>query len=304
MFTSFFRATHFAFQHFWRNIWLSVITISMLVLTLLTINVLFLTHRVTDQAVQYVENRIDVSVYFYSSVNEERVQSVVEYLRALAQVRDVEIITPEEALERFKTRHASDETVLRSLDVLDGNPFGSTLVVKAHSADDFPFILDALENPQFRDDIRDKDFSDFESIVDRIRSTTDKVRTFGIVLTTIFLIVAILIIFNTVRIGVFIHREEIGIMKLVGASNAFVRAPFIIEAILYSVLALLIVVAIFYPSLAVVSNRFDQFFIGSPLGLLSYFESNALVIIGGELLGLFLITTVSTSLAMIKYLKV
>ena len=91
------------------------------------------------------------------------------------------------------------------------------------------FQVESLDNPRFNDDIRKKDFSEFEPVIESIRKTAERIRLFGYGLTAFFLVVAILIIFNTVRMGIFIHREEIGIMKLVGASNWFVRAPFLLE---------------------------------------------------------------------------
>ena len=304
MFTSSYRVTKSAFQNFWRNFWLSVITISMLVLTLLTVNVLLVLNVVTEEAIDYVEDRIEVSVYFNEDVVDETVQGAVTYLRGFSQVRDVETISADESLERFRLRHENDEAILQSLTELETNPFGPTLVVKAHAAADFEFIIDALDNPQFRDAVRDKDFSDYEEIINKISDTTDRIQYFGILLTAIFLLIAILIIFNTVKIGLFIHREEIGIMKLVGATNWFVRAPFLLESIVYSFLSLLIVIAVMFPTVAFLEPRFGQYFGGETIELVSYFEQNALAIFGLQLIVLILVNIISTSLAMRKYLKV
>lgn len=298
------RAVKFAFQNFGRNFWLSLITVSMLVLTLLTVNVLVILQQVASKAISYAEERIEASVYFYPATTQERVTSAAAYLQGLPQVRDVEIITADEALERFRERHASDEAILQSLGEVGGNPFGPTLVVKAFGADDFPFILDALDNPQFRDDIREKDFSSFEDIIDRIRSTTDRIQLFGLVLSGIFLLISVLIVFNTVRIAIFIHREEIGIMKLVGATNAFVRAPFLIECVLYSLLAVAVVAAVVYPSVAVMDPKFSAFFGGESVGLLDFFARNWYWVFGGQFVILTLINMFATAIAMRKYLKV
>lgn len=304
MFTSTFRAIKFAFQNFGRNFWLSIITVSMLVFTLLTVNILIVLQQVTTKAIAFAEDRIEVSVYFYPSTSLQNVSDASTYLQGLPQVRDVEVITADEALERFKLRHASDEVILQSLTEVDGNPFGSTLVVKAHSADDFPFILDALDNPKFRDEIREKDFSSYESIIERIRSATDRIQLFGIALSGIFLLIAILIVFNTVRIGIFIHREEIGIMKLVGASNTFVRAPFLIECILYSLFAVSLTALIVFPSVAVMDPKFSLFFNGETGGVLTYFSKNWYIIFGTQFAVMTVINMLATIVAMRKYLKV
>ncbi len=304
MLTSSIRSIKFAFQSFGRNFWLSLITVSMLVLTLVTVNLLLVLQIVAGKAVAFAEERIEVSVYFHPTTTDDRIRGASGYLQGLPQVRDVQVITADEALARFKERHAADATILAALDEVGGSPFGPTLVIKAKSAGDIPLILDTLENPQFRDDIREKDFSSYEDIVSRIKATTDRVRAFGLGLAAVFLLIAILIVFNTVRIALFVHREEIAIMKLVGATNAFVRSPFLIECFLYSLFAVGIVAGIVFPAAAVIDPSLTLFFGGESVGLLAYFQKNWLAVFGIQLAALTAINVVSTVLAMRKYLKV
>jgi len=276
----------------------------MLILTLLTINILLVLNHVTNQAIGFVEDRIEVSVYFHDSTEEETVTSAVDYLRSLAQVKNVETISAGEAYERFVERHQDEPAIMDSLEELGGNPFGPTLIVKAFAAEDFDLIIEALDNPKFRDDIREKDFSDYEQIVEKIQSTTSKIRTFGVVLSLIFLFIATLIIFNTVRMGVFVHREEIGIMKLVGASNWFVRAPFILEAILLSLITVALVAILVYPTISILEPKFALYFGGQSSEVVEYFKQNGLKIFGIQLLVMIALTIISTSMAIRKYLKV
>ncbi|NQV89175.1 MAG: hypothetical protein HQ488_02540 [Parcubacteria group bacterium] len=304
MIVSSYRVTKFAFQNFWRNFWLSLITVSMLVLTLVTINILLVLNVVTEEAITLVEDRIEVSVYFHDTVDDAKVMGAVEYLRDLAQVRDVETISADEAYEQFVERHSDDEQIMASLTELGSNPFGPTLVVKANEAEDFEMIIDALDNPQFRDDIREKDFSDYQEIVERIRGTTDRIASFGIALSIIFLLIAILIVFNTVRIGIFIHREEIAIMRLVGASNWFIKAPFHLEMIILSLLSVLLTAAIAYPVVGLLEPKFSVYFGAQSAGLVDFFTTNGLWIFGGQFLVLVVVTVLSTSMAMRRYLKV
>ncbi|MBI4713630.1 ABC transporter permease [Candidatus Uhrbacteria bacterium] len=304
MFISTYRVTKFAFQNFWRNFWLSLITITMLVLTLLTVNILIVLNFVTDQAIQTIEDRVEISVYFHSSTPQTSVDNAVSYLRSLSQVRDVQTISAQEALDQFIARHQQDEIILKSLDEIGANPFGPSLVIKAQTVSDFDFILEALENPEFRDYIREKDFSNYSDVVARIQNATDRIRTFGLALSIIFLLIAVLIVFNTVRMSLFIHREEIGIMKLVGASDRFVRAPFLLEMILLSLIAIVVTLLIAYPTVAILEPKFGFYFGGEPIGLVNYFEKNGLMIFGFEFVGLVLLTMFSTGMAMRKYLKV
>ncbi|MDG1949871.1 MAG: permease-like cell division protein FtsX [bacterium] len=304
MLVSGFRVTKFAFQNFWRNFWLSLITVSMLVLTLITINILVVLNVVTDKAISLVEDRIEVSVYFEEYTEDTTVTRAVSYMRGLSQVRDVEIVTADEAYEAFVLRHADDAEIMNSLQELGDNPFGPMLVVKTESADDFELVIAALDNPEFSDFIREKDFSDYQEIVTRIRSTTDQIRLVGVGLSLIFLFVAILIIYNTVRIGIFIHREEIGIMRLVGASNWFIKAPFYLEMIFLCLVSVVAAAVVVWPMISFVEPRLVAYFATEHVGVIEYFQINGLTIFGVELGILILITLFSTAGAMRKYLRV
>jgi cell division transport system permease protein len=298
------RAVKFAFQNFWRNIWLSLMTVSMLVLTLLTVNVLVVLQQVASRAIAFAEDRIEASVYFYPATSQDRVTDAAAYLQGLPQVRDVQVITADEALARFQERHAADPSILESLGEIGGNPFGPTLVVKARGADDFLLILSALDNPRFRDDVREKDFSSLEDVVDRVRSAVTRVQLFCAALSVIFLLIAVLIVFNAVRIALFVHREEIGIMKLVGATDAFVRAPFLIECVIYALLAVGIVAGVAYPTVAFLDPRLGAFFGENSVGLLAYYIQNWYWIFGTQFVALTIINMLATAVAMRKYLRV
>ncbi|MFH1315867.1 MAG: permease-like cell division protein FtsX [Candidatus Uhrbacteria bacterium] len=276
----------------------------MLVLTLLTVNVLMVLNVVTSTAIDTVENKIDVSVYFKQDTSDDIIQGAQGYLRGLDQVVDAQLITADQALERFQERHVNEVDILRSLEEVSGNPFGSSLVVKARSSKDFDFILESLENPQYRDYIEKKEFDDYGEIISNINNITDKVRWFGYMLSGIFMLIAILIVFNTVRVAIFIHREEISIMRLVGASSTFIRSPFLVEAVLFSLLGTLITIIITYPVLGILEPRFDAFFGTTSTGLLDYYNANMLIIFGAQFVGIALVNILASSIAMRKYLKI
>ncbi len=301
---SFFRVIRFAFQNFFRNFWLSVITISMLALTLTTVNILLVLNLATDAATKSFEQKVDVSVYFNADTQEDTVKSAAAYLRGLAQVRDVVIVTPDEALARFKERHADNAALMASLEEIGENPFGYSLVVKAYNAADFDYIIQALDAPQFSSHIRNHDFSNYSQYIDTLTAATDKVRFFGLALSIVFLIIAILIIFNTVRITIFVHREEIGIMKLVGATNSFVRAPYFVEAIIYSALAVALSTGILFPAIAFLEPKLEASFDSVPVDLVQYFVQNGPLIFGLQFAAVALVCIVSTWFAMRRFLKV
>lgn len=304
MIVSSLRLAKFTAQNFWRNFWLSLITVSMLVLTLLTINILLVLQTVGTQAAGFIEDRIEVSVYFKTDTEFIRTSNAAEYLRGFAQVRDVQTISADDALARFRERHAGDDVVLASLEEVGENPFGPTLVIRANSVNDFPFILDLLDNPRFRDDIRDKDFSDYEALIEKVQSSTQQAQWFAMGLAAIFLLIALLIIFNTVRMSIFIHANEISVMKLVGASNWFVRAPFLLESVLYSFLATVVVLGVVFALIGPLESWLNLYFETGAIQIVDYFYQNGLVIFGLQFIALSLISMISTSFAMRKYLNV
>ncbi|MFH1712211.1 MAG: permease-like cell division protein FtsX, partial [Patescibacteria group bacterium] len=228
LFLPFIRLIKFAFQNFFRNFWLSFITMTIFVLTLLTINAVIFINVMADAALQSVEQKVEVSIYFEPEASADVVQAAQGYLLGLSQVRNVVYISAEDSLEMFKARHVGNPVILSSLDEVDGNPFGDALIVSAHSADDFPFILEAMDTPEYASYIKEKDFTDYEVIIERIHNLSQRIRIGGFVLALFFALVAVLIIFNTIRVAIYVHRDEIGIMKLVGANDWFVRGPFLL----------------------------------------------------------------------------
>lgn len=136
---------------------------------------------------------------------------------------------------------------MESLKEVGENPLGATLIVKANDPKDYPTILKIFDEPQYENIIQDKSFDDHEAVIKRIETISDKTRKTGAGLTGVFAVIAVLIGFNTVRMTIYTHREEIGIMKLVGATNRFVRSPYVVNGVFYGLFAVLFTIIITYP---------------------------------------------------------
>ena len=297
------RVIKFTFQNIFRNFWLSFITLTIFVLTLITVNAVIFMNVVAESALEVVEQKVEVSFYFTSEASEDIVTSAQGYLRGFSQVRDVEYVSAEEALELFKERHADDEVILSSLEEVGDNPFGDSLVVTTQSTDDFEFIAEAMETPEFSSYIREQDFTDYEQVIAKIESFRTRIGYAGFILAGLFGLIAIMIIFNTIRIAIYVHRDEIGIMKLVGANDWFVRGPFILEALLYSFCATIVMVAITFGILGTSRNRILEYFGDAGDSIFAYFQDNALFIFGWQFLALAILSLLTTAFAMRKYLK-
>lgn len=304
IFLSLARVIKFAFHNFFRNFWLSAATISVLVLTLVSINMLVVMNVLGKIARSQVESRIDVSVHFRPEIQEERAQTVKVALLAMPEVKDVEYVSPQESLDQFSAEHKEDAEVLASLGEVGSNPFGATLVVKAHSIDDYQKILNALQDPVYGMLIEATDFDDRRTMIDRIGTLSRRIEMFVVAVSAVFLFVALLIIYNTIRVSIYTHREEIGIMRLVGASNGFIRGPFYVEAVIWSAIAVVLVMGLIYPLLSLSQPLLARFFDTSTVDLIGFYWTNAPAIIGGQFGAVVLMSLVTTKIATAKYLKV
>ena len=302
--TSWYQLIIFSWQSFWRNIWLSIVTITIIVLALVSINFLIVLNVITDTAVSLVQDKIDVSIYFKQTATEPQVLEVKTYLASLAQVNDITYISQQEALQGFRQRHQQNTAVIESLEALGQNPLGATLVIQANSLDDYPEILSVLDNSKYNELILDKNFDDHEAYIGKLKNISDTINRIGILTAAVFIFIATLIVFNTIRVAIYTHRQEIGIMKLVGAANWFIRSPFLISGVWYGIVATVFAVAIMFPLLNVMQPPLNTFFLTTNVSLAAYFRQHSWQIFGIEFLGIILLNAVSSFVAIRRYLKV
>ncbi len=301
---SLYRALKFAFQSFYRNFWLSAATILILVLTLFAVSLLGTINLIGDRAIQSVKDKVDLSVYFYPDVAEKEVKTVQAQLQSLSSVKTIEYIPEEEALEQFKEKHQDDPVIQETLEILEDNPLGATLVIQAKDIDRYAEISEVLADPDYAELIYDKDIEDYQTVIQRLGNLTDRIYQIALIVSLIFVIVAVLVIFNTIRITIYTHREEIGIMRLVGATNWFIRGPFILESVIYAVIGTVITTGILYPILRVASPRISDFFDGYNLNLSTYFADHFLEIFALQLIVAIVLAVVSSIVAVGRHLRV
>lgn len=290
-------------QDFFRNFWLSFVTLTILVLALFSINLLIIFNLIAQDAITAIENKININVYFKPEISEDQVQAVKNYLQSLIQVKDVIYVSKDQALEDFKNRHKDNPKILASLDELEKNPLGASLLVTAKSTTDYPKILEYLAEPQYDSLIESKNFDDHQLVIERIGSITQKVNTGVAAVAIIFTLISLLIIFNAIRMAIYTHKDEIIAMKLLGATNWFVQVPFLLEGVFFGLLSVIVTIIIIYPLIG-----FIQPYIGSLLqtdfNLINYFNQNFVLIFGLELAGAILINLVSSYWAVSKYVRV
>lgn len=297
----------FALQGFWRNFWLSVVTISVIVLSFISINFLIIINKISESALELVEKKVDISIYMKTDTTKEMLDETENELKSISQVESVKYITESEALEAFRQRHRDDPVILESLEELDSNPLGATFIIRAKNIDDYDDIIQIIDNSQFSSSIKDRDYEDNKIIIQKINSFSRNVNRFGIGVTSIFIVISLLIVFNTIKLAIYTHQKEIAIMKLVGASDSFISFPYIIESIIYAVIACAVSIFLLYPIISFIHPYILTFFKGFEneiIHLPKYFRENFIYFFGLELIGMIILNIIASSLAVRRYLKV
>ncbi|HAZ16532.1 MAG: hypothetical protein A3H59_02755 [Candidatus Jacksonbacteria bacterium RIFCSPLOWO2_02_FULL_43_9] len=305
MLISFVRIITFALQNFWRNIWLSIATLSIIILTLISVSGLIFISVLTQEAIASAQQLIDLTITFKTDITADEIHSIDQTIKSSLPIESTTFISKEEALAKFKEFHKDDPSIQESLNALEENPLGNALVITANRIEDYPSIIAYFQQDEMQNKIQEfnKNFEKHELILEKMNLLTKRVQEIALVISGIFIVIAALIVFNTIRIAIYTHSEEISIMKLVGATNAFVRGPFIFESIFYSLAATLITLAILMPLLSLISPYISAFFNNS-FDLATYFRQHALWIGLYEFLGITLLNLIATSFAIGKYLKI
>jgi cell division transport system permease protein len=263
---------------------------------------LYLIVLTADSVLAGMQGNVNVSVYFKASVSEESILKAKKDLENYSEIKTVDYITKEKALEIFKKNSASKPVILQSLEEIGENPLLSYLVIQANDPNQYDMVGEYLKNASFKDDISWVNYRDNKDRIDRLNKTISEVRKIGLGVAGLFSIISLLIISNTVRITIYTHRKEVEVMRLVGASNTYIRLPFIFEGIIYGLVASIISMLFLYVSLRL-SAQFTLRLVPT-VDMVSLYLSNFAVIFGMQILVGAFLGTVSSWFAIRKYLKI
>ncbi len=278
-------------------------TVFVLVLMLLSLNTLFFVRLVTNEATSTIKDQIDVSIYFSHEATDEEIDEVFTFVTSLSEVEHSTFFSRDEVLEQFRQLHADNNDILASLDELGNNPLGPTMVVKTHEPSQYASVIEALSVPEYEGVVEAKTFADTQKAIERIDTITASIEKFSLSLTIFFALIAFLIILNTIRVAIYTQRTEISIKKLVGATNSFVRGPYMIESFIFSVVGVAITFTMVY-FLAGLIDPYIAVVFGQLSFLKNYFASHIFVLAGVQFGAVFLLTLLSSMLAMRRYLRV
>jgi cell division transport system permease protein len=299
------RVIRAGFVNFWRNGFVSFSSIFVMIITLLVIGSILFTNVLLKSALANIESKVDINVYFVTTATESDILAIQQELQALPEVSSATYISADQALADFKQRHQDDQFTLQALDELNSNPLGAIINIQAKDPSQYGAIADFLQSksvsPTDGLPIIDKiNYNQNQAAIDKLTSIINLSREVGIALTIILAAVTILVTFNTIRLTIYISREEISIMRLVGASNKYVRGPFVIVGIMYGIISAIIATGLLWP-IAYFLNKAQNLF---GVSVYSYYIDNFgqifLIILGAGIV----IGAVSSYLAVRRYLKV
>lgn len=284
---------------FKRQAGLSAATIFIFVMTIFLVTCLFLFEKTSRLMISRLQEKVDISVYFTRETLEDDILQIKDEIAKIPQVKDVEYVSHEEALKELLERHPE---LAESARETEGLLNLASLNIQANQASQYAAIYDLLENASFRSSIEKVDYFQRKPVIDRIFSLTSTINLTGFVLSLLLALIAFLVAFNHVKLAIFSSREEIAIQRLVGASNWFIRGPFLVQGVISGFFAILITLFISFPLLFFLGPKMEILFPG--LNLFEIFTANFFLILLLQLFTGIGLGIISSLIAMRKYLEV
>ena len=294
-------------KNFARGGAVSAATVLIMTVTLTIIGSLIFLSAILTFTLNTIKDKVDISVYFVTTAGESDILAVKDRLEKLPQVKSVSYTSATEALAAFRERHATDQLTLQALEELGGNPLDASLAVRAKDPRDYESIVSFLEaSPALSAEgtsIVDRiNYAQNKEVIDRLSLAIRATREVGFAIVILFAIASILIAFATVRLAIYTAKDEIAVMRLVGASNAYIQGPFIVTGIITGVTAAVAVLLFLWPATMYAGAKTTEWFGG--FNLASYYADNFalifVVLIGsGIMLG-----AIASVFAIRRYLKV
>lgn len=296
------RIIKFSLQNIFRNIWLSIIIVVILTLALFSINMLLLVKAISNITVDAIKEKIDINLYIKPDVSEDEILSLKTKIININQVKTARYISKADALEIFKKTNQNNPEILQALRELGKNPLMPSIVIKPKNTT-FPDELINELNKINSDIIESRRFTNYESILNKINDIANKANKIGLFISLIFTAIMLLVVYNAMRITIHTYRKEIGIMKLVGASNLFIHLPFLLASIIYTLFGVIITGIIFYLFLILI-QPYLNLFLGYNADLIYYFKINFIKIFSFQFIGIGMVNILATWIAIRKYARV
>ncbi len=301
------RVLRTGFFNFWRDTTVTLASVLIMMVTLLVIGLISFSGVILDATLTELKNKIDINVTFITSAKEEDILNIKHTTESLPEVLLVTYVSREEALTLFKERHANDQAILSALDELGENPLGGVLNIRARDPSQYGSVAEFLESDNALSSagfpIIDRvNYFQNKIAIDRLTKVIASADWLGFVAMFFLAVVSVLIAFNTIRLTIYLARDEISVMRLVGASATYIRGPFMVVGIIYGIVAGILTLLLLLPITYWLGGTTEDFFVG--FNLFSYYLRHFLEIAFVIMASGVLIGALSSALAIRKYLKV
>ncbi len=306
MITALKRIVRAGFVGFWRNAFVSIAAIFVMTVALFVIGATMMIDTLLGVSLENIQDKVDINVYFVPNAEQMDIDSLQRSLEALPDVESVTFTSREQALAEFTERHKNDEVIMQGLEELGDNPLGASLSIRAKETSQYEGIAMFLEDQKAAEDpsrplIDEVNFVKNKEAINKLTAIIQAVEKSTFIAMVILVLASALITFNTIRLAIYTTREEISVMRLVGASNMYIRGPFMLQGIMYGLIAGVLALLILYPIVLYLGPATEQFF---QFNLFNYFVTDfgyifAVLVGTGVVLGM-----VSSAFAVARYLRV
>lgn len=304
---TFVRMIRYGVNNFSRNAWLTIAATAVMTITLLIILTTLAARQVLTDTVTSIREKVDISIYLESDTTEAQSKEVISKLEGLSSVRTVSYITPAQARETYIEENKSNPRILAALNE-SITAFPGTVRVNVEDINDISQLKKFVETDetvkQYIDETREPSFAGtMRTAIENVGRTISFAEKLGIVVSVVFIVVSSLIVFNTIRMAIFNRKEEIQMMKLIGADKSFIRGPFVVEAVVYGFIAALLATGLGVLILMSARERLESYgvAIDGVVRIMTLYSPFVLLgmIAAGALIGI-----ISSLLATRKYLKI
>ena len=276
------RAFYLGLVNVVRNSFVSFSVIFVMTVSLFIVGFSLLFGQVMNDVTEELRDKVDVTAYFVTDTPEEQIFVFRDRLDALSQVQEVFYVSQETSLEEYRKRHENDPDILHGLDILEDNPFRARLSIRAQQSGDFESIVRFLQNEDILSDnpttVIDKiDYYENRQVIMRLSSVVDTATLLTWLVIALLIFISCIIVFNIIRLIIYLSREEIKVMRLIGAEDWYIRAPFLVSGGIYGFVGSILATVFLYPISYWLSPAVERFFEGQ--GLFSYYLSEFFMLV-------------------------
>jgi len=305
-FITLWRIIHTGIVNFIRNLSLAIAAIAVMVVTLTIVLFSLITSATFNDTIAQITSKIDVSVFLQDSDTSSQTNQLLKQLKALPNVKSIQYLSKDQALKQYEAQNAGNTQLLSAISQTS-NPLPATILIKPVNLNRIQDIKTFLTKPSVAGLQSDPPSysGDRETAINKITHATDILREIGAITVIVFTIICALIIFNTIQMAIFNRRDEIQIMRLLGAGTAYIRGPFVVESAIYGIISAVFSIVIINSAFLAASNALQA----SSLGLLdigyanNYFDSHFWRLLAIQLTLGIVIGAVSSTIATRRYLK-